>query len=247
MFKLEQEIYNREGIDWKNCSYQDNQRTIDMIDHDKKISIFQLLEEQYRRGDAGSDQELFHGISNRLNQANQQEVYPPEKDPYSKTRFTIRHFAGEVTYTVTDFVEKNKDSKSEFINQTLAQSGNKLIASLYSNKVDNGGSQKIGGFTLCKQFKGQLNKLVETLSMSEPRYVRCIKPNNTYSPIEFQSTDVLRQLKCAGMIEAITIRKAGFAFRIAKDQFVKRYRPIMKGNVEQLLESPSDACINIRE
>ena len=34
-------------------------------------------------------------------------------------------------------------------------------------------------------------------------YVRCIKPNGNKRPNELDSLDVLRQLRCAGMLEAI--------------------------------------------
>ena len=49
------------------------------------------------------------------------------------------------------------------------------------------------------------------------------------------------------MISAIQIRKAGFAFRISKEDFVKRYRPVLKGDVDKLLKVPSNGAANIRE
>ena len=49
------------------------------------------------------------------------------------------------------------------------------------------------------------------------------------------------------MISAIQIRKAGFAFRISKEDFVKRYRPVLKGDVEKLLKVPTNGAANIRE
>jgi myosin heavy subunit len=49
------------------------------------------------------------------------------------------------------------------------------------------------------------------------------------------------------MISAIQIRKAGFAFRISKEDFVKRYRPVLKGDVDKLLKVPTNGAANIRE
>lgn len=71
-----------------------------------------------------------------------------------------------------------------------------------------------------------MNELIKTLSESNPRYVRCIKPNNNFSPDEFNSIDSNRQLRCAGMLEAIRIRKAGYAVRIPMLEFVSRYKQI---------------------
>ena len=49
------------------------------------------------------------------------------------------------------------------------------------------------------------------------------------------------------MMSAIQIRKAGFAFRVPNEEFTKRYRPIIRGNVQTLLQSPKEASQNIRE
>lgn len=68
-----------------------------------------------------------------------------------------------------------------------------------------------------------------TLRKSSPRYVRCIKPNNRFTPTDFDSGDVLKQLRCAGMLEAIRIRKAGYSIRIVFKDFNRRYRPCLKG------------------
>jgi len=48
------------------------------------------------------------------------------------------------------------------------------------------------------------------------------------------------------MLEAIRIRKAGYAIRIHFDQFLRRYRPILKGEAIKLRDSnPRDACHGI--
>lgn len=58
--------------------------------------------------------------------------------------------------------------------------------------------------------------------------MRCIKPNSEFSPQLFDSWDVGKQLRCAGMLEAIRIRKAGFSIRIEFELLYKRYKPILK-------------------
>eukprot|EP00428_Durinskia_dybowskii_P003807 CAMPEP_0170308712 /NCGR_PEP_ID=MMETSP0116_2-20130129/54803_1 /TAXON_ID=400756 /ORGANISM="Durinskia baltica, Strain CSIRO CS-38" /LENGTH=215 /DNA_ID=CAMNT_0010560909 /DNA_START=30 /DNA_END=673 /DNA_ORIENTATION=+ len=73
-------------------------------------------------------------------------------------------------------------------------------------------------------FREQLDKLVEELNKTTPRYVRCIKPNANKRPAEFDSVDVLRQLRCAGMLESIRIRRAGYAVRRPFKEFFTRFR-----------------------
>ncbi len=83
------------------------------------------------------------------------------------------------------------------------------------------------GNSLSNQFRSQLNELLVILKESSPRYIRCIKPNSRFSPSHFDSYDVCKQLRCAGMLEAIRIRKAGYAIRVTQIDFAKRYRAIL--------------------
>lgn len=43
----------------------------------------------------------------------------------------------------------------------------------------------------------QLHELMETLSSTEPHYIRCIKPNSVLKPGIFENTNVLQQLRCS--------------------------------------------------
>ena len=65
------------------------------------------------------------------------------------------------------------------------------------------------------------------LASSAPRYVRCIKPNGKMAPGEVDSHDVCRQLRCAGMLDTIRIRKEGYSIRKSQDEFAKRYYCIL--------------------
>jgi hypothetical protein len=46
------------------------------------------------------------------------------------------------------------------------------------------------------RFKSQLLSLMETLSSTQPHYVRCIKPNSGNKPGTFENESVLHQLRC---------------------------------------------------
>lgn len=71
-----------------------------------------------------------------------------------------------------------------------------------------------------------LTKLNESL----PLYIRCIKPNEVKKPKIFHSKAVSAQLKAAGMLEAIKIRKAGYSIRRTYEEFTKEYKNLMKLN-----------------
>lgn len=48
----------------------------------------------------------------------------------------------------------------------------------------------------CTVLQQQLQSLLETLSATEPHYIRCIKPNNVLKPVIFENSNVLQQLRC---------------------------------------------------
>ena len=85
---------------------------------------------------------------------------------------------------------------------------------------------KIQSDTISTQFKRQLDDLIKMLNASNPRYVKCIKPNGVKKPFIFDSMDVSSQLLSAGVLEAVKIRKAGYSVRRTKEEFVKRYLPL---------------------
>ena len=45
-------------------------------------------------------------------------------------------------------------------------------------------------------YQHQLQSLLETLSATEPHYIRCVKPNNLLKPAIFENGNVLHQLRC---------------------------------------------------
>ena len=112
MFVMEQKTYLEEGIKWENFTFDDNKQIIAMIESDKRTSIFSLLDEQFMMKKAGSDDKFYQALFGTLKPIYDGILDKPEYDKRSRTDFSISHFAGDVVYTVTDFVEKNKDSHS---------------------------------------------------------------------------------------------------------------------------------------
>lgn len=86
---------------------------------------------------------------------------------------------------------------------------------------------------------------METLSSTEPHYIRCVKPNNLLKPAIFENTNVIQQLRCGvrvvysllflslpsveliptlqGVLEAIRISCAGYPTRKTFYEFVNRF------------------------
>lgn len=64
---------------------------------------------------------------------------------------------------------------------------------------------------------------MDTLRSTNPFYVRCIKPNVMQQANIFDNELVLTQLRYAGMLETVRIRKMGFPFRYPLQDFFNRY------------------------
>jgi len=154
-------------------------------------SVFQLIDEQGGLGSNGNDENLFRRIQQTY-LAKKQNPHIKEASKFNTREFLVSHYAGDVAYDVTGFVEKNKDVLSDYILETLQQSAHPLMQKLFAQvasstaKLVRRGS-KIGGFSLSSQFTDQLNELVFMINYSVPKYVRCIKPNNKASagPADF--------------------------------------------------------------
>lgn len=60
------------------------------------------------------------------------------------------------------------------------------------------------------------------ISLTNPHYIRCIRPNSSAVPKEFVNDKVLLQLRCGGVMEAIRIKKQGFPARPTFEHFYQR-------------------------
>ena len=242
MFKLEQAEYSREKIKWDHIEYEDNQETIDLIEK-KPLSIIALLDEYCRFG-TGTDMDFVTSITKKI-----QNSHLTQPGKFSRHFFGIVHYAGEVYYSASGFIEKNKDNLNPDIAVAMESSSLELLRFLFVDKEKKPKGKKKEGPgslatpTLATQFKGQLHDLMKTLSAATPSYIRCIKPNSNKQPKEFDSVDVQRQLRCAGMLESIRIRKSGYAVRRTIPEFIGKYRVLAPGKA--LGSIPLTSCKNI--
>jgi myosin-5 len=72
-------------------------------------------------------------------------------------------------------------------------------------------------------FKASLITLMDTLSVTNVHYIRCIKPNDQKKPWEFVPQQVLGQLRACGVLETIRISCAGYPTRWTYEEFAERF------------------------
>ncbi|KAI7735589.1 hypothetical protein M8C21_030752 [Ambrosia artemisiifolia] len=217
VFKMEQEEYTKEAINWSYIEFVDNQDVLDLIE---KVMFPKSTHETFA-------QKLYQTFAK-----NKRFIKPK----LSRTSFTISHYAGEVTYLADQFLDKNKDYVVAEHQDLLTASKCPFVVGLFPPlPVDSSKSSKFS--SIGSRFKLQLQSLMETLSTTEPHYIRCVKPNNVLKPAIFENINIIQQLRCGGVLEAIRISCAGYPTRRTFDEFLLRfgvlYPDVLDGNYDE--------------
>ncbi|XP_067929437.1 myosin-9-like [Watersipora subatra] len=230
MFILEQEEYQREGIDWKFIDFGlDLQPTIELLE--KPLGVLALLDEECwfpKATDKSFTEKLIaqHG--------NHPKFEKPEFR--SNSDFRVIHYAGAVPYNNTQWLIKNMDPLNENVVSLLQASNDQFMQGIWKDAeiVGLGAAQSAdstfgartrkGMFrTVGQLYKEQLSKLMVTLRNTNPNFVRCIIPNHEKRAGKIDSHLVLDQLRCNGVLEGIRICRQGFPNRIIFQEFRTRY------------------------
>ncbi|XP_019455075.1 PREDICTED: myosin-6-like [Lupinus angustifolius] len=238
VFKMEQEEYKNEEIDWSYIEFVDNQDILDLIEK-KPGGIIALLDEACmfpRSTHETFAQKLYQTFKNHKRFS---------KPKLSRTDFTVCHYAGDVTYQADLFLDKNKDYVVAEHQALLYASKCAFVSSLFlPSPVDSSKKSKFS--SIGSQFKQQLQALLETLSGTEPHYIRCVKPNNLLKPAIFENKNVLQQLRCGGVMEAIRISCAGYPTRKTFDEFADRFGLLAPQVLDESIDEVA-ACKRILE
>ncbi|KAL8208635.1 hypothetical protein R6Q57_008047 [Mikania cordata] len=229
VFKMEQEEYRKEAITWSYIEFIDNQDVLDLIEK-KPIGVVALLDEACMF--PKSTHETF---ANKLFQ--NLRAHPRlGKAKFSETDFTISHYAGKVNYQTDSFLDKNRDYVVIDHCNLMSSSKCGFIAGLFPALPEESSRSSYKFSSVASRFKQQLQALMDTLSSTEPHYIRCVKPNSVNQPQKFENQSVLHQLRCGGVLEAVRISLAGYPTRKTYHEFVDRFgiiaMEVMNGSYE---------------
>nr|XP_032816926.1 myosin-4-like [Petromyzon marinus] len=231
MFVQEQEEYKKEGIDWVFIDFgMDLQACIDLIE--KPMGIMSILEEQCmfpKSNDSTFKEKLY---DQHLGKSSFFQKPKPSKGKH-EAHFTLGHYAGNVDYNISGWLEKNKDPLNDSVVQIYQKASLKVLGALFANfasaDADAGGAKKAkkkgSSFqTVSALHRENLNKLMTNLKTTHPHFVRCLIPNETKTPGVMDNNLVMHQLRCNGVLEGIRICRKGFPNRILYGDFKQRYR-----------------------
>ncbi|XP_076397240.1 myosin heavy chain isoform X30 [Megachile rotundata] len=235
MFVLEQEEYTKEGIQWEFIDFgMDLLACIELIE--KPMGILSILEEESMFPKA-TDKTFEEKLNNNHLGKSPNYLKPkPPKPGQQPAHFAIGHYAGNVPYNITGWLEKNKDPLNDTVVDQFKKSSNKLLVEIFADHPgqsgDAGGGgggkggrgKKGGGFsTVSSSYREQLNNLMTTLRATQPHFVRCIIPNEMKQAGVIDSHLVMHQLTCNGVLEGIRICRKGFPNRMVYPDFKLRY------------------------
>merc|ERR1719495_981824 len=218
-----------EGIDWVMVDFgMDLAAAIIMFE--KPMGIWAILEEEslFPKATDKSFEEKLKASLGKL---------PVFLKPQSKTdknaHFAISHYAGIVSYNVTNWLEKNKDPVNDTVVEIMKSACNcVLLVYLWqdhpgqpttSPKEEGKKKKKTGGKTVSSVYLVSLMELMATLHNCEPHFVRCLVPNTHKKPGEVEPPLIMHQLTCNGVLEGIRICMRGFPNRMLYTDFKMRY------------------------
>ncbi|AFN82863.1 myosin heavy chain [Encephalitozoon romaleae SJ-2008] len=235
MFILEQEVYRQERIEWDFIDFGlDLQPTIDLIEKSNPIGILSYLDEECVMPMA-TEKTFLRKLMKNI----RHEKFEVDK---IKDAFVLNHYAGDVEYTVDDWLSKNKDSHSEALTSLIRMSNSETVSRLSLEEE----TIKKGFFrTVSQKHKEQLGSLMCELRGTNPHFVRCIIPNLEKNGDRLDNGVVLGQLKCNGVLEGIRISRQGFPSRMGYQEFVRRYRIMMKDKVRETESWDDDMCMEV--
>uniref|UniRef100_A0A8C7DGA6 Myosin IG n=1 Tax=Oncorhynchus kisutch TaxID=8019 RepID=A0A8C7DGA6_ONCKI len=186
----EQDEYKREGIIWQHMDYFNNQIIVDLVEQPHK-GIISVLDEACLSVGKVTDTVCLESM----------DLLPSDKTMEFHRDFRIRHYAGDVTYSVEGFLDKNKDPLFQDFKRLMFNSSNPVMKEMWPDGQLSITEVTKRPLTAATLFKNSIVALVEKLSCKEPYYVAYL-----------------------GLLENVRVRRAGFAYRQAYTRFLQRYK-----------------------
>lgn len=227
IFKNECSIFESEGLGEYTSliQYTDNKSILLALDNPKMPpGVFDLVDQTCA---LNKNDENLHAEIVRAHKTSEIVLFPK----FSKNlSFIIKHTARDVEYLTDNFVEKNKDELSLFL-QKAVETSHKEIVAIFNNETK---EEREDGNTkrnpkekyLGYKFRKDMNNLIGQLSSCFCHFVRCIKPNE-FKRSDFWSAHlVLMQIRYMGLLDSLKVRKMSYPFRFDYSKFFEIYQDL---------------------
>ncbi|NXF85719.1 MYO1G protein, partial [Eubucco bourcierii] len=226
ILRQEQAEYQREGITWQNVEYFSNEPIVELVEQPHR-GVLALLDEACLAVGTITDSLFLASMDARLGHHphyTSRKLCPTDKTMEFNRDFRIKHYAGDVTYSVEGFLDKNKDTLFQDFKRLFYNSADPVLRAMWPDGEQSITEVTKRPLTTGTLFKNSIVALVENLASKEPYYVRCIKPNDQKSPTLFDEELCRHQVSYLGLLENVRVRRAGFAYRQPYHRFLQRYK-----------------------
>ena len=241
VFRTVQQEYEREGIALVEIQFDDNTDVLQLIEGRSGL-LAMLNEECVRPG--GSDAGF---VQKALSQNKTSPCLLVNKT--NRMSFGVHHYAGKVHYDATGFIQSNQDTLPTDLEDLMHKSNNDIVSKSIQAPHFNVGtttdeattttttttiesskplakratSSSVANATVWGKYKSQLSSLMSSLRKTNSRYIRCIKPNMAKKPMLMEHMATLEQLRCAGVVAAVTLARSAFPNRLDNNGVRWRY------------------------
>uniref|UniRef100_A0AAY5ETL6 Myosin motor domain-containing protein n=1 Tax=Electrophorus electricus TaxID=8005 RepID=A0AAY5ETL6_ELEEL len=226
ILRQEQDEYQREGITWQHIEYFNNQIIVDLVEQPHK-GIISILDDACLTVGKVTDSACLDSMNDKLGHHphfTSRKLTPTDKTMEFNRHFRIRHYAGDVMYSVEGFLDKNKDPLFQDFKRLMFNSSDPILKEMWPDGKLSITEVTKRPLTAATLFKNSIIALVDKLACKEPYYVRCVKPNEVKSPMLFDDARCQHQVAYLGLLENVHVRRAGFAYRQPYDRFLQRYK-----------------------
>ncbi|KAG7266121.1 hypothetical protein CRUP_028123 [Coryphaenoides rupestris] len=226
MFILEQEEYQREGIEWSFIDFGlDLQPCIDLIEKSAgPPGVLALLDEECWFPKA-TDKSFVEKVDYKADEWLMKNMDPLNECVASLLNQSTDKFIGDMWRDVDHILGMDK------------------VVGM-SDSMHGGFKTRKGMFrTVGQLYKEQLSNLMTTLRNTNPNFVRCIIPNHEKKAGKLEPQLVLDQLRCNGVLEGIRICRQGFPNRIVFQEFRQRYEILTPNSIPKGFMDGKQACV----
>ena len=244
VFKAEKIIFENEGLSQHIglISYDDNDVIIMMLDKPPG-GIFHLIDSNCKmsKGNAKDDEKLVTEIK---------KFHEKDKNFFShrlkRDIFGIKHTAKDVEYTITGFVEKNKDELPGNLVECL-KTGEKDIMKIFQKKLTHDEVIEVKAKNpkdkyLGYKFRAEMQELMDELLSCECNFVRCIKPNAQKQADYWIEELALKQIKYLGVLDSIKVRRESLPVRRKFINFYEKYQ-----DLDTISKQKNTSFVKLRE
>eukprot|EP01062_Namystynia_karyoxenos_P008709 TRINITY_DN13063_c0_g1_i1.p1 TRINITY_DN13063_c0_g1~~TRINITY_DN13063_c0_g1_i1.p1 ORF type:complete len:1712 (+),score=595.65 TRINITY_DN13063_c0_g1_i1:87-5138(+) len=230
MFAEDVEVCRQEGIDMGGLLPPDTEPTIELITG--RGGVLSALDDQSHQGMVGGDKRFLEFVVFYNRQHPSLRISPGGGD----NTFGIVHSSGLVWYgPVSGWCARNMNSINPGVSKLLSDSNSHFVQGLATpegcddaNELEGMDDVDAECDTMARQFRHDLAELQDLLSGRALSWVRCLNPGSVRGI--FQGSEVLSQLRHAGIMETILLQRHGYPVRLPHDYFIERYRGTLRGS-----------------